>query len=409
MPCSAGTTTAPTFKQNCQSSRPRWATSRSRRRRTTSPSSSRSPRRPVVDSSGTVARSSARGARSYEITTDFACLCAPRVLRRPSASGPWREPAYGLQLSRRIHAPAALSRRASRAPRRETRLQGRLSEGGDCVPPPSGKPARQRPVDAERAPCRDPFLRAIRRDNPPGALGPLPADHGGPVQAWTPAPRRIPRVRRGRGHSRRAAADDARRTARQLSQGLYHVSRIARDLPDQLRRARIALGHGDRDALLVDVKTYESYLFPGPASCCGSAPPLCSCSVTRAFRRVGPPSCLVATKERRDRPLGHVVLAIKGADDPRLLDRRESAPGMQLAHLYGGLDGAELRDDGAKIAKAKPSRGASPLEAIEDLDGAVSLERAHGRELAVVFQRRAHRGQRGGVGQAKARQALAEI
>src|ERR1019366_2584474 len=142
--------------------------------------------------------------------------------------------------------------------------------------------------------------------------------------------------------------------SRQLSQGLYHVSRIARDLPDQLRRARIALGHGDRDALLVDVKTYESYLFHGPASCCGSAPPLCSCSVTRAFRRVGPPSCLVATKERRDRPLGHVVVAIKGADDPRLLDRRESAPGMQLAHLYGGLDGAELRDDGAKIAKAKP-------------------------------------------------------
>ncbi len=67
---------------------------------------------------------------------------------------------------------------------------------------------------------------------------------------------------------------------------------------------------------------------------------------------------LVATKQRSDRPLRHVMLSMQGAHDPRLLERGEPAASVQLAHLHGGIDGAKVGDDGAQIAKAQPSRGA---------------------------------------------------
>ena len=103
------------------------------------------------------------------------------------------------------------------------------------------------------------------------------------------------------------------------------------------------------------------------------------------------------------------MLAVQRADDPRLLQGGQPAPGVQLAHLHGGLDDIDVRDDGAQVAQPQRACGAQPLEAVEDLHRAAALERAHGRQLPVLLERGAHRGQRGRVGQAQARQALAEI
>ena len=103
------------------------------------------------------------------------------------------------------------------------------------------------------------------------------------------------------------------------------------------------------------------------------------------------------------------MVAMEGADNPRFLQHGQSAARVQLAHLNGRVDDVELRDDGAKIAKPEPARGAQPLEPVEDLDRAVLLERAHGRELAVLFERSSHRSQRGSVREAKGREVLAEI
>ncbi len=103
------------------------------------------------------------------------------------------------------------------------------------------------------------------------------------------------------------------------------------------------------------------------------------------------------------------MVAIERADNPCFLQRGQSAAGVQLAHLNGRLDDIDRRNDGAKVAKPEPARGAKALEAIEDLDPAVSLERAHGGELTVLLERRAHRGQRARVGEPKGGEPLAEI
>jgi ABC-type oligopeptide transport system ATPase subunit len=85
----------------------------------------------------------------------------------------------------------------------------------------------------------------------------------------------------------------------------------------------------------------------------------------------------------RDGALAHVVVAVQRAHGPRLLDRGQPAPRVQLAHLHGRVDDVDLGDDGAQSAQAEPARGAQPLEAVEELHRAVSRERAHRREQSV--------------------------
>jgi hypothetical protein len=118
---------------------------------------------------------------------------------------------------------------------------------------------------------------------------------------------------------------------------------------------------------------------------------------------------LVTAKTRGDRALAHVMVAVQRAHDPRFFERCKATTGVQLAHLHGGVDDVEVRDDGTKTTNAESARRAQALEAVEHFDRSVTLERAHGRELSVLLERRAHRGERGGVGEAKRGEPLAEI
>jgi len=117
----------------------------------------------------------------------------------------------------------------------------------------------------------------------------------------------------------------------------------------------------------------------------------------------------MATKARGDRALAQAVVTVERADDPRLLERGQAAAGVPLAHVHRRLDDVHRHDDGAESAQTQHARRTQPLEAIEQLECAAVFERAHGRELPMVAERRAHRRKRARLGQAKGGQPLAEI
>lgn len=97
-PCCAGIGPASTFKPSSQPLPPQWATSTSRRRRTTSVSSSPLRRQRALGSSVTAAKSLAGSRWLYESGADCARPRVARLLRRSSAQGPRCESTHGVQL-----------------------------------------------------------------------------------------------------------------------------------------------------------------------------------------------------------------------------------------------------------------------------------------------------------------------
>jgi len=103
------------------------------------------------------------------------------------------------------------------------------------------------------------------------------------------------------------------------------------------------------------------------------------------------------------------MVTVERADDPCLLERREAASSVELAHLHGGVHDVDVRNGDAKVAKAEPSGGAQALETIEHLEHTALLEPAKRRELTVLLERRAHCSEGGGVSEPEWREALTEI
>ncbi len=64
----------------------------------------------------------------------------------------------------------------------------------------------------------------------------------------------------------------------------------------------------------------------------------------------------MATKARRDRALAQAVVAVERADDPRLLERRQAAAGVPLAHVHRRLDDVHRHNDGAQRAQTQHAR-----------------------------------------------------
>jgi len=81
---------------------------------------------------------------------------------------------------------------------------------------------------------------------------------------------------------------------------------------------------------------------------------------------------------------------------------------VQRAEAELGVDRAEVIDAREQCGPAEGTRGANALEPIDDLQAGLRREQRQRRELAVLLERMAHAGQRGGLAEPERREALAE-